>query len=262
MEVLVQAPDDRPRPDQFHARTGHALPKEKSQVFQQLNQLSEYAKDNEMEINFSKTKCMVFNAGKAMDCMPSLNIEDNEIEVVQSLKVLGLVIREDMKWSSNTDHIIIKAFKKIWILRRLKVLGANVPDLMDINITHVRCMLELAVPAWHPGLTAGEAVDIERVQRAACQIILGMSYTTYSDALDFLKLETLESRRVTLCMKFGIKALKHPKHKQWFQPNLKKTNTRQQQPKYCQVIAKTRRFENSPISYLTNLLNKYTKLTK
>ena len=56
----------------------------------------------------------------------------------------------------------------------------------------------MAVPAWHPGLPAGEAVDIERVQRAACQIILDMSYTTYSDALDFLKLETLESRRVTL----------------------------------------------------------------
>ena len=158
--------------------------------------------------------------------------------------------------------MIITAFKKMWTLCRLKVLGANVPDLMDIYIKQVRCMLELAVPAWHPGLTAGEAVDIERVQRAACQIILGMSYTTYSDALDFHKLEMLESRRVTLCMKFSIKASNHPKHKQWFQPNLKKTNTRQQQPKYCQVIAKTRRFENSPLSYLTNLLNKYTKLTK
>ena len=89
-----------------------------------------------------------------------------------------------------------------------------------------------------------------------------MSYTSYKAALKYFNLDTLEERRVTLCKKFGNKAAKHPKHTNWFKKNTKKTATRQQQPMFCPVIAKTRRFERSPLSYLTNLLNKYSKVKK
>ena len=142
------------------------------------------------------------------------------------------------------------------------MLGASNQDLLDVFIKQVRSVLELAVPAWHPGLTMSDAIDIERVQRAALQIMLGMSYTSYKSALDHFNLETLESRRVKLCDKFGKKAVKHPKHTNWFRKNTKETVTRQQQPRYCPVIAKTKRFENSPISYLTSMLNKYSKAKK
>ena len=35
-DVLVAAPDDWPHPDTYHARTGHALLKEDSEVYKQL----------------------------------------------------------------------------------------------------------------------------------------------------------------------------------------------------------------------------------
>ena len=50
-----------------------------------------------MKLNFKKTKLMVFNNAKSMDFMPDFSIEGNNIEVVEEMKVLGLIIRSDMK---------------------------------------------------------------------------------------------------------------------------------------------------------------------
>ena len=94
------------------------------------------------------------------------------------------------------------------------------------------------------------------------QITLGSNYTHYSSALKQLNLDTLEARRIILCKKFGKKAVINPKHTNWFKPNNKVTVTRQPQPKFCPVVARTKRFEKSPISYLTMLLNKYSKSSK
>ena len=256
-EKVVPNPD-RPRPDPYHARTGHTLPEANSRVYEQLVSLDNYAKENDMKLNFKKTKFMIFNSGKLLDFMPDFSLDGNQIEVVEEMRILGLIIRSDMKWSSNTEHIVLKAYKRLWILRRLKTLGASGMDLLDVYIKQVRSTLELAVPAWHSGITVCESIDIERVQRAALQIILGMGYTSYQAALKHFSLDTLEVRRELLCKKFGNKAVKHPKHAQWFKTNTKVTVTRMQQPKYCPVIAKTRRFEKSPLCYLTNLLNKYS----
>ena len=53
-----------------------------------------------------------------------------------------------MKWKLNTANLVTKANKKLWIVRRLKYLGAERKDLVDIYVKHVRSILELAVPAW------------------------------------------------------------------------------------------------------------------
>ena len=58
-------------------------------------------------------------------------------------------------------------------------------------------------------------------------------------------------------LKFGKKSLKHDKHKGWLQLNKNKRITRLEKPKLCSVVSRPRRFQTSPISYLTELLNKY-----
>ena len=167
--------------------------------------------------------------------------------------IWGLTIRSDMKWSSNTDHIVVKAYNSLGILRRFKTLGATREDLLDVFVKQVRSVMELAVPTWHSGFTIEEASDIERVQRAALHIILSEEYKTYKEALKLVNLDSLESRRVNLCKKFSSKAAKNLKHSNWFVLNQKTSITRQDQPMYCPVVCKTRRFEKSPLSYLTSM---------
>ena len=247
---------DRPQPDPYHARTGHILMPNKSKVYSQILEVNEYAKTNEMKLNLEKTKFMIFNSCSSIDFMPTFSIGGTEINLVEEMKLLGLIITSDLKFSKNTDYIVKKAFKRIWMLKRLKNLGAANDQLIDVYLKQIRSVLELAVPAWHPSLTLSDTSSIERVQKAALQVVLGPQYTSYRSALEYTGLLTLEERRENLCKRFAVKASKNSKHKEWFKINNKVTNTRQKQPFYCPVISRTKRFDNSPISYLTKLLNK------
>ena len=253
-ENLVLAPN-RPRPDPFHARTGHALPQENSAVYRQLLETAEYASNNQMKINFKKTKMVLFNPCTSVDFMPGLDLVNQEIELVEEIRLLGLTLRSDMKWTSNTEQIKKKAYQKLWMMRRLKVLGANQKQLIDVYEKHVRSLLELAVPAWQGSITQSERIEIERVQKAAFHIALGEEYTSYAHALNHFNLDSLEQRRKNLCLKFLKKAETHPKHQKWLKKNCVQVNTRQDHSKYCEVLARTERFKKSPLGYLTNLLN-------
>ncbi|XP_071498762.1 uncharacterized protein [Diadema antillarum] len=65
-------------------------------------------------------------------------------------------------------------------------------DLLTVYLATVRPILEYAVPVW----AAKKQVDlIERIQKRACRIIIGRSYSSYSDARDTLHLPTLSDRR-------------------------------------------------------------------
>ena len=70
-----------------------------------------------------------------------------------------------------------------------------------------------AVPAWQGSISQADKQVIERVQKSACHIILGKNYSGYKTALTELGLESLEARRIRLCLKFALKAESHPKLK-------------------------------------------------
>ena len=114
---------DRPQPDTYHARTGHALISENSKVFKQIHDVNEYAKSNDMKLNLKKTKFMLFNACTSIDFMPELTLEGNGIDLVEEMTILGLILSSDLKFKRNTEYIVKRAFKRIWMLRRLKNLG-------------------------------------------------------------------------------------------------------------------------------------------
>ena len=187
--------------------------------------------------------------------MPEIRIKNNILEVVNEIKILGITIQSDMKWTSNTRNMIIKANKRLWILRRLKNLGALAGDLLEVYTKQIRCILEYAAPAWQSSITQEEKTNIERVQKSAFHIILGNSYQSYENALELLGMETLNLRRRRLTYKFALRSEKNEKFKSWFKPAKKTLNTRTTINKYCDVKANHKRFMNSPIPYLTRLLN-------
>ena len=87
---------------------------------------------------------MLFNTSKKRDFTPKLKINNEEIDVVDELKLLGVMITNDLKWNSNTSYITKKGYKKLWILRRLKSFGATQEELKDIYNKQVRSIMEYA----------------------------------------------------------------------------------------------------------------------
>ena len=79
---------------------------------------------------------------------------------------------------------------------------------------------------------------------------------SYSQLLEESGLPTLKSRRETAIKKFAEKALENPVYQYWFEPN---PSTRQDSQRFSkplrEKLARTSRLYNSPIYYMTRLLN-------
>ena len=126
---------ERDLPDQVHARTGHLLPIDKSEVHSQLLKTVKYAEENQMKLNLKKTKLMLFNPSRKKDFMPHFNIDDNQIELVSEARLLGVIVRSDLSWSAHVEDIVKRCNKRLWMVRRLKRLGADDWDLKEIYET-------------------------------------------------------------------------------------------------------------------------------
>ena len=251
------------RPLKFHERTEHFLPVENNKMQIEMDDLQHFCLRKKMQINSKKTKVMIFNSKITMDFQPEVCLTaGNPLEVIEYTKLLGVMISSDMKWKKNTSYIIKKAYKRMWTLKRLKILGANLKQLKLVYTQRVRSVLEMAVPVWHPGLTISDKIYIERVQKSACHIILGNNYNTYLEALDAIGLEDLHTRREMLCKTFALKAVTSEKYSKWFSLNNKRNGKRRVQTKYSEIRCRTKRFEMSPIPYMTRLLNEIDKSNK
>ena len=199
---------------------------------------------------------MIFNQAKTVDVLPEVMLDDdNIIETVDEIKLLGVIIRNDLKWQANTKNIISKCFARMWLLRKLKKFGASEEQLLEVFTQQIRSVAEMACPVWNSGLTCQEARALERIQRTAVAIIRGENHTTYSEALTFLNLKSLEERRESMCLKFALRAYKHPKFSLWFTKNVDTVNTRSMKNPLVQIRGRTKRYRTSPLPYLNDLLN-------
>ena len=247
------------RPLTYHSRTCHILPANSSGLQQQLDDLMVFSEANSMKINNKKTKVMIFNPYRTRDFPPGLTLQDTDtyLEIIEEIKLVGIIVSSDLKWRKNTKKLIRNGMSKIWMLRRLKKVGASVSELMEVYRLEIRYCLELAAPVWHSGITKEESDDLERVQRVSLSVILGEHYHTHEIALTLLEEELLEDRRESQCLTFARKFVIDPRHKNKFStPPTKTVNTRYQNPnKYAEVITRTKRFYKSPIPYFTRLLN-------
>ena len=74
-KCLIENPDPNPaRPLAYHDRTHHLLPAGACKLQEQLNNLEEYCRTNDMIINEGKTKVMLFNTERIYDRMPQLTL--------------------------------------------------------------------------------------------------------------------------------------------------------------------------------------------
>ena len=79
--------------------------------------------------------------------------------------------------------IIKKAYKRMWIVRRLKSLGASTNQLLNVLNKQVLSVLFLGAPAWFGQLTTAEKIHLNRVLRCGLHTIYGDTYRSLTNAL-------------------------------------------------------------------------------
>ena len=209
-----------------------------------------------MMVNEKKTKTMLFNYTDNYQFGTRLSINDQNIEVIDSTRLLGTIISTDLTWDLNTAEIVKKANARMELLRKVASFGAPIDDLKTIYILFIRSLLEQSATVWHSRLTEENKSDLERVQKSAMKIIFKEKYKGYKNALSKLDLETLSDRREQLCLSFALKCVKHPKTQDMFPLNEKtyEIKTRHTE-KYKVQHANTGRLKSSSIIYMQHLLN-------
>ena len=132
---------------------------------------------------------MVFNQAKSVDILPEVKLDENELEVVEETKLLGIILRNDLKWQSNTKNILAKCYTRMWLLRNLQKYGATEAQMIEVYIQQIRSVAEMACPVWNSGLTLQEVTALERIQRTAMAVIRGENHTNYREALEHFKIK-------------------------------------------------------------------------
>ena len=223
-----------------------------------LDHLHEWTEANNMTINHSKTVVMHICTSTSAVPPPQLSVGTNILQVVPTAKLLGVTVDDKLTWKQHVSAIVRAASYKIYMLRRLKSLGAPADELKVVYITFILPTLMYASPAWSSSITLTQQHQLERVQKRACRVILGPSYTHYEDALATLCLPSLSSRHREALEKFGEGLLRHPRLRHLLPRDMPPSTRATRHPKRLvpPKIPRTERYRLSAVPTIVRLINK------
>ena len=210
-----------------------------------------------MELTQKKTKQILFNFNRDKQFTTETELKKEPLEIVNEVKLLGVIISNDLKWHKNTNYLTKKVNRKMRMLHIAAKFTRNREHLKHIYKTFIRSNLEFSSTVWHSSLSVADRQDLERVQKAAVKVILGKDYVNYEEGLSDLKLESLHKRRETMALKFVKNSLGNKNFSKMFPlKEVKHGMKSRRSEKYVVNSSNTNRHRDSAVPYLQGLLNR------
>jgi hypothetical protein len=249
LNLKHSVPSDIPLHNQY-------IPAQKLQSQVWLDEINRWTENQKMIINEKKTKTMIINFTENYQFTTRLQLKGENVEVLNSTRLLGTILADDLGWDLNTANIVKKANARMALLRKVASFGTPIDDLKTIYILFIRSILEQSATVWHSSLSEENINDLERVQKSAIKVILQDKFKGYKQGLAQLGLEDLSSRRKNLCLDFARKCVKNPKLTHMFPKNPKSHIMNTRKNEIFEVHhANTGRYQDSAIIYMQKLLN-------
>ena len=128
----------------------------------EVERLAGWCSENDLELNVSKTKEMVFDFRKKKTPLVPLTIAGEAVEEVRSFKFLGTTICSDLKWDENFSSAIKKAHQRLFFLRQL---------LTQFYRAAIESILTFSITLWYSSACQKDKDQLERIVRTASKII-------------------------------------------------------------------------------------------
>ena len=235
---------------------GHYLDANNLKSQHYLNEISEWSDRHQMIISQQKTKAMIFNYTNNYQFGTRLKLQNENIECVQKMKLLGTWVNADLTWDDNCAYLIKKVNSRMALIRSILSFGASRKEMVHFWITFCRSVLEQSCVVWHNSLTQDNSVDLERTQKSFAKLILKDEYENYNEALLKLNLHTLADRRENISLKFAKDGLKFNTLTDLIRKNEKTHPMKIRKSEAFNVnFSNTERMKKSSILYIQNLLN-------
>ena len=102
---------------------------------------------------------------KSENPLERITINNTNIEVVPSAKLLGVMLSNDLKWNLHVEMICKKVAARLYFLRQLKRAKVPTNDLLSFYTTCIRPDAEYACPVFHTALPQYLSDQLERLQK-------------------------------------------------------------------------------------------------
>ena len=223
-----------------------------------LDDISHWTTENKMKLNEKKSNYMVFTRSNT-EFATRLHLNNHTLDRIEEVKLLGVWITTWLDWDKNTREICKKAYARMTMFTKLKYVGVDRTDLIDIYVLYIRSLLEYCSTVWHSTLTEEQSRNVENVQKTCVKIILGGEYNGYEQSLKALGLETLKVRRENKRLSFGLQCLLHPEHSSMFpvNPQLGQSVPTRHKEHFKVNKAHSESYRTSTIPYIQRKLNSY-----
>ncbi|KAI4882385.1 hypothetical protein NFI96_008980 [Prochilodus magdalenae] len=158
---------------------------------EEVQQLTDWCRTNNLSLNVDKTKEMVVDFSRTRRDHSPLHINGSTVEIVKSTKFLGVHLAEDLTWSLNTSTITKKAQQRLYFLRRLRKAHLPHPILTTFYRGTIESILSSCITAWFGNCTASDHKSQQRVVRTAEKIIgVPPSWTSAKQTASWMTIHT------------------------------------------------------------------------
>ena len=263
---LIPDPKTRQFPLSYTERTQMILDPSENVLQNELNRFHFETEQCNLVENKKKTFIMLVNFSRKYAFPPEFQLGQNlnkseYLTVKSSLKILGVVVQNDLRWNAQIQHMVKKASKTIWLLRRMNQMGVDQQTIARYWKAEGLCHLEYCSPVYSGALTKLQERDLARVHRRAVAAITGVRTRgeEFSQTCRRLGLEDdLSQRRLRLAQKFAKRTSEKSRHQDIFERLNNPHNTRRGGKVWRDPVCHTRRHLQSARPYLTRLLNEET----
>jgi hypothetical protein len=261
---LIPDPKSRQFPLSFNERTQMVLDQSENVLQQELSRFHLETQQGNLVANKNKTFIMLFNFSKKYAFPPEFLLGQNEsnpeqyLKVKNTHKILGIFVQSDLRWNAQVEHMVKKASRKIWLLRRMRQLGVDQITIASYWKAEGICHLEYCSPVYTGALTQLQQRDLARVHKRAVAAITGRHTRgeEFVENCQRLGLEDdLSHRRLRLAEKFAKRTAEKSRHQDIFERLDNPPNTRSGGKVWRDPPCKTRRHLLSARPFLTRLLN-------
>ena len=146
-----------------------------------LHKIATWAQTWKVTFNASKSKDIIFS-NKCLNNSPPVTLGSTVVERVNTHKHLGVYLTSTLDWSRQLQEVLLKAYRKLAVLRSVRNLHRNTLDLL-YKLT-VRSVIDYGVIVYGTTLKVSDLKRLEQLQYKAGKLVTGALHLTSSDKLN------------------------------------------------------------------------------
>lgn len=200
-----------------------------------VDQAVNWCSNNDLQLNTAKTQELIIDFRHRPFTKTPIQINGNPITITDSFKFLGTHISNNLKWTTNTKHIIAKAQQRLYFLRQLKKYRIKHQLLVLFYSAIIESIITSSITVWYGSTDSQTKKKLQQIVNKASKII-------------GKPLPSVESLYTLRTVKRAKKIISDPSHPAHHLFQLLPSGRR-----YRSLSTKTKRFTNSffPIAIRT-----------